>query len=221
MKTLIVEDNLIHLEKLKNILIFAGYDVNGVSCVKDALTEINTGNYSVLILDFIVTDGTAIDILRYLRDNDLKHKVLIITGNEDIDYELNALDYGVVNYIHKPVSAKILIKRLELLISSDSRRTGGYLYCEIDNIKLSINERKVYKNNELIPLTGLEFDMLKYLLLRKNTLVTREDLFHDLWDDADNVNDRSIDVYIRRIRKKLDLTALVTIRGRGYEWTDY
>ncbi|PKB16216.1 response regulator transcription factor [Flavobacterium sp. 5] len=220
MKILIVEDNPELGIELKEYLSGNGYICKISKNCEEALEEINSNDYDVMLLDLGLPDGSGFDVLKEVRKTDSKIAVVIITAQGELQDRINGLQLGADDYLTKPFALTELGARLFAII----RRMHGFTVNQLDihGFSLQLQDYKVRYNEAPINLTKKEFDIFQYLVLNKNRVITRLQLTEHIWGDILEVNSDSnfIDVHVRNLRKKLDKHAEInwfeTVRNVGY-----
>ena len=220
MKILIVEDNPELAAEVKEYLSRGGYICKISKNCKEALEEISSTDYDIMLLDLSLPDGNGFDILKTIRKTESKIAVIVITARGELDDRINGLQLGADDYLTKPFALTELGARIFAII----RRMHGFTVNELDihGFILKLQDYKVSFNEVLINLTKKEFDIFQYLVLNKNRVITRLQLTEHFWGDILEVNSDSnfIDVHVRNLRKKLDkhtsLEWFETVRNVGY-----
>jgi two-component system OmpR family response regulator len=220
MNILIVEDHKELAVEVMDYLSKNGYLCKLAGSCFDALEEINSNDYDILLLDLGLPDGSGFDVLKAVRKTKSKMAVIIITARGELDDRINGLQLGADDYLTKPFALTELGARLYAII----RRIHGFAVNDIDihGFSLQLQDYKLSYNDVPINLTKKEFDIFQYLALNKNRVITRLQLTEHIWGDILEVNSDSnfIDVHVRNLRKKLDkhtsLEWFETVRNVGY-----
>lgn len=218
MKVLVVEDekdlNNIIVRYLKKNNYSVDYCYNG----EEAIDFLELSSYDVIILDVMMPKMDGYEFLQWLRNKDIKIPVIMLTAKDMLEDKILGLDCGADDYIVKPFEFEELLARIRAVI----RRGYDIVSNELKLLDLTLNTttKLVTRAGVEINLTGKEYEVLEYLLLNKNRIVTREQIQNSVWDyDYDGVSN-IVDVIIKNIRKKIDLgnsTQLIhTKRGLGY-----
>jgi DNA-binding response OmpR family regulator len=204
MNILIVEDNPELAIEVRDFLTSSGYVCKIAKNCENALEEVNSNDYDVLLLDLGLPDGSGFDVLKSVRKTQSKMAVIIITARGELDDRINGLQLGADDYLTKPFALTELGARLFAII----RRIHGFTNNDLDihGFKLQFQDYKVSYDAIPINLTKKEFDIFQYLVLNKNRVITRLQLTEHIWGDILEVNSDSnfIDVHVRNLRKKLD-----------------
>ena len=212
MKILLVEDN-------KSIIKGLGYAFaqNGYSCEYclslDEAVRKAPFNYDVAVLDIMLPDGNGFDLFKKIRRySDLP--VIFLTAVDDEDSVVNGLELGADDYITKPFSTRELIARIKRVANKNSKKN----IITVSGVTLDLDKSAVFENGKQLELTALEYKLLSLLMQNAGKVVTRELIFEKIWDVSGNfVNDNTLTVYIKRIRKKLDADIIKTVKGMGYQ----
>lgn len=210
-QVLFIEDDKNIAEMLKIILEENHYIVDYFSCLNDVQLQ---PNYDLAIIDLTLPDGFGLDFANELKRTHSNTKIIFLTASVDEENTLLGLNIGD-DYITKPFKTTILLARIKNILNREIK-----IHSHKDIILDSVNF-KVLKNNKEIKLTSLEFKLLETLLKNKNQVLTREQILELIWDNNGNyVNNNTLSVYIKRIRKKLEdenETFIITIRNIGYK----
>ena len=208
MNILLVEDNLGIQKGLSYSLTKNNYNVIVKSSIKDTKTYLEDNKPNLIILDIALPDGSGLDLYKdYIKS--LNINTIFLTADDNIDNIVFALDTGACDYITKPFEVRVLIAKINRILSNKS--------LVINDIVFDINKMEVFKNDKIVSLTSLEKKILFLLVSNKNKVVTRENLINYIWELTGNdVYDNTITVYLKRIREKLDTDIIKTIKGIGY-----
>lgn len=208
MNILLVEDNLGIQKGLSYSLTKNNYNVIVKSSIKDTKAYLQDNKPNLIILDIALPDGSGLDLYKdYIKS--LNINTIFLTADDNIDNIVFALDTGACDYITKPFEVRVLIAKINRILSNKR--------LIIKNIVFDFNKMEVFKNNNVVSLTSLEKKILFLLVSNKNKVVTRENLINYIWELTGNdVYDNTITVYLKRIREKLDTDIIKTIKGIGY-----
>jgi DNA-binding response OmpR family regulator len=222
MKILLVEDDVALNSSLKASLEGAGYVVTAFidGLEGERHIGINSIDYDLLILDWMLPGKSGVDICKTARDRGMTLPVLMLTGKDSTSDKVDALDAGADDYLTKPFSLDELLARVRALL----RRPKTSLPTELRAADLVINTstRKVFRDDEEIPLTLKEFNILEYLARHPNQVMTRDDVIDHVWDYNYSSLSNIMDVHINNLRKKLNKkgkeNCIETVRGIGYRF---
>ena len=194
-----------------------GYNVTLAKSVKEAEKIIDEKEF---ILDLTLPDGSGYDVCKRIKaKGDLP--VIFLTAYDDEVNVIMGFELGADDYISKPFRVKELMLRIKSVMRRYSNETSDGII-KINNLKINTNEAKVYKNNEEIILTAMEYRLLLILLSNRGKVLSRTALLENIWDVAgDFVEDNTLTVYIKRLRDKIEEDPakpefIKTVRGLGY-----
>lgn len=215
-KILLVEDNPSIILGLEYLLKEEKFEYKITKNKRDTLNLLDQEKFDIVLLDVSLPDGNGFDICKYIKEKKDTPVIFLTAKDEEKDVVLG-FDLGADDYIIKPFRNRELISRIKNVLRR-KQNIGNYLIHS--NIKIDLNLGKVYKDDEEITLTKLEYKILVNLFSNKNRLITREEILNDIWDIAGNfVNDNTLTVYIKRIREKIgdkEGKIIQTVRGIGY-----
>jgi DNA-binding response OmpR family regulator len=222
MRLLLVEDNKRLSDSLRMTLEDDGYAVDvaydGLDGEELGLMEV----YDLVILDVMLPGKDGVEVCRALRNRRVRTPVLMLTARDALEDRVLGLDSGADDYLVKPFEVDELRARLRALLRRDSGTKTGIL--QIGDLQLDPALHTVKRNGQPIELTAKEFALLEYLMRHPNHLITREMAEGHLWSYESLVASNVVDVYIRRLRRKIDdeheVKLLETIRGAGYRIRD-
>lgn len=222
-RILLVDDELDVLEFLGYNLKKEGYQVfkctNGIKAIERAKEVLP----HLIILDVMMPEMDGIETCSQLRKIDqLKNSLIIFLTARSEEYsQLAGFDAGADDYINKPIKPRLLISRVKALLRRYSETLNSNQeskIIELDGITIDIEKYVVIKNGKEISLPKKEFELLKYLSSKPNRVFSREEIFINVWGNQVVVGDRTIDVHVRKIREKIGLDNIVTIKGVGYKY---
>ncbi|HEY3290699.1 MAG TPA: response regulator transcription factor [Anaerolineae bacterium] len=218
MRLLLVEDNHRLNRALKTGLIEDGYAVDAAFDGKEGLELALLTPYDAIILDIMLPVKDGLTVCRELRDRRIRTPILILTARDAVEDRIRGLDSGADDYMVKPFAIDELRARLRALLRRESSDRGPTI--RVGDLTLDPAQHVVTRAGVPIEFTAKEFALLEYLMRNANLLITREMAEAHVWsydyDGASNV----VDVYIRRLRRKIDdnfdTKLLETVRGAGY-----
>ena len=219
-KVLWVEDNNAIILGLEYLFKEEGFEYSIVKNKRDTLNILDKETFDVVLLDVSLPDGNGFDICKYIKKKK-NIPVIFLTAKDEEKDVVMGFDLGADDYIIKPFRNRELVSRIKNVL----RRKNNLDNClQIKNIKINTETGKVYKDEEEITLTKLEYKILVNLFSNRNKLITREEILNDIWDIAGNfVEDNTLTVYIKRIREKIgdkEGKIIETVRGIGYRVID-
>lgn len=216
-KLLIVEDDIKIKQELKNFLSNNGYEVFSVDSFEDTLNEIIKVKVDLILLDINLPNQNGMYLCKELR-KEIKTPIIIVTSKNNEMDELLCMNYGADDYITKPYNPQILLAHIEAVL----KRYMPDLESNISykNIKIIPTKSIIKTENKEIELSKNELKILTYLLSKKETIVSRDELMNHLWNSEVFVDDNTLTVNITRLRKKLEDAGLYNVietrRGQGY-----
>lgn len=212
MKILLVEDNKSIIKGLEYAFAQNGYSCEYCLSLDEAVRKAPF-NYDAAVLDIMLPDGNGFDLFKKIRRySDLP--VIFLTAVDDEDSVVNGLELGADDYITKPFSTRELIARIKRVANKNSKKN----IITVSGVTLDLDKSAVFENGKQLELTALEYKLLSLLMQNVGKVVTRELIFEKMWDVSGNfVNDNTLTVYIKRIRKKLDADIIKTVKGLGYQ----
>jgi DNA-binding response OmpR family regulator len=219
MKILIVEDKRRVGRFVEKALAEQHYVVRlAESCAaaRDALAE---SPYDVLVLDLGLPDGDGLDLLREWRRTGIETPVLILSARDAVEDRIQGLNLGADDYLPKPFSVDELIARVRSLLRRQSASKTTLL--TYGPIRLDLLSHAVTCDGTKVDLTNREFALLELFLQNPSRLLTRTFIAERVWDASYDLETNLIDVYVRRLRRKLETTPdrllFKTVRGSGYQ----
>ena len=216
MHILIIDDNEPLLHSLKQLLNDAHYHADAAMSLKEGKEKIDEKKYDLLLLDWILPDGSGVEFLNRLRQENLTTPVLLFSSKKEIEDKVEALDSGADDYLEKPFSNIELLARIRALLRRESANKQTLI--TLGNVTIDFSSRSVTTSGIPVKLSAKEFELLELLVLNANTVLTRYQISEHLSRDFDAVHVSNIvDVYVKNLRKKLNTEDLIqTIRGVGY-----
>jgi two-component system, OmpR family, response regulator len=216
MRILIAEDDDILADGLSRSLRRAGYAVDVVGNGLQADTALATQTFDCLILDIGLPQLSGLEVLKRLRTRNNSVPVLILTAADSVDSRVKGLDLGADDYMAKPFA----LEELEARVRALTRRSAGASAPLLTNGLLAYDQigRIAYVNELMIELSARELGLLEVLLLRSGRLVSKQQLVDHLCEWGEEVSNNAIEVYVHRLRKKLEgaQVRISTVRGLGY-----
>jgi len=215
MKILLAEDDSLLSEGLSQSLRQEGYAVDCMFKGSDADTELTTMNYDILILDLGLPKMSGIEVLRRPRARNNNRPVLILTDADTVEQRVQGLDAGADDYMAKPFD----LKELEARVRALARRGtgGGASIWKHGPLTFDQVGRIAYINDDMLDLSAREVGLLEVLLQRVGRLVSKEQFVDHLCEWGEEVSNNAIEVYIHRLRKKIEVNGvrIATVRGFG------
>jgi DNA-binding response OmpR family regulator len=219
MRTLLVEDNRRLNLSLKTSLIEEGYAVDTAFDGAEGLDLAGYTPYDVIILDVMLPQMSGLEVCRSLRRQGVKTPILLLTALDAVEDRVQGLDSGADDYLVKPFAMSELLARLRALLRREGSSKSGLL--QVGDLVIDPATHFVERNGQDIKLTAREYTLLEYFMRHPNQLISREMVENHLWNyDFESISN-VVDVYVRRLRRKIDdpfedPKLLETVRGAGY-----
>ena len=218
-KILIVEDNELIATGIKDRLNDEGFLVDISNNIKEAMQLLTSNKYNLILLDIVLPDGNGINFYKTIKELSNHTAVIFLTAKDTEDDIVRGLELGADDYIVKPFRTRELISRIRNVL----RRSKNISNIQIGSIQFDRINNVIYKENNIVELTALEYKIFCILVDNLGKLVTREYLLGRIWDISANfVNDNTLTVYMKRLREKIEddpnnPKIIKTIRGIGYK----
>jgi two-component system cell cycle response regulator CtrA len=223
MRVLLVEDDPTISKSIELMLTHANLNVYCTDLGEEGVDLAKLYDYDLILLDLNLPDMSGHEVLRQLRVARVDTPILILTGEDDTDSKIRGFGSGADDYLTKPFHREELIARIHAII----RRSKGHAQSLIRTGKVVVNldTKTVSVGAEPVHLTGKEYQMLELLSLRKGTTLTKEMFLNHLYGGMDEPELKIIDVFICKLRKKLNQATdgdnyIETVWGRGYVLRD-
>ena len=215
---LVVEDDIVTNEAICEYMESAGHTVFSASDGEQGLAMAKSNPVDLVILDIMLQKSTGIEVLKKLR-KDGSFPGLMLTALEDERTQAASFDEQADDYITKPFSMLLLGKRVTALL----RRCGKspeLKQMQFDGVSVDFSGYTASDANGRIDITPKEIDLLKLLVEHKGMVLSRTQILDELWGYDTSIIDRTIDTYIKNLRKKLRLDCIVTVKGVGYKYEE-
>ena len=218
-KILIADDEPDILEIISYNLVMNGYDVETAKDGDQAIQKAKQFNPDLIILDIMMPKKNGIEVCKILRSQPAFDQTLIVflTALNDELSHVKGLELGADDFITKPISPKIMISKVNAFFRrlNKPEDSSGI---SIGDLRIEPEEYMVYLKNEPISLAKKEFELLQYLASKPGRVFLRTEILNQIWGSDVIVGDRTIDVHIRKIRQKLGLDCITTVKGVGYKF---
>lgn len=219
MRVLLVEDDQSTAKSIELMLKSEDYVVDATDLGEEGLEIGKIYDYDIIILDLMLPDMDGYEVLKRFRDAKIDTPILILSGLSELDNKIKGLGYGADDYLTKPFDKRELIARIQAIV----RRSQGHSQSEIITGRVTVNldTRTVEVDGKPLHLTGKEYGILELLSLRKGSTLTKEMFLNHLYGGMDEPEVKIIDVFICKLRKKLEKATdgdnyIETVWGRGY-----
>jgi len=218
MRVLIVEDELRMASLIRRGLVNEGLAADVTRDGAEAIWLAQAHDYDVLVLDVMLPELDGFEVCRRLRGAGVWSPVLMLTARDSVEDRVEGLDSGADDYLVKPFAFAELLARLRALTRRGDVERPAML--EVGELKLDPATREVHRGTEPIALSAKEFALLESFMRRPGEVLSRLHLLEHAWDFAYENRSNVVDVYVRRLRRKIDepfgCTTLETVRGVGY-----
>ncbi len=218
MRILVVEDNRRLNHSLKLSLVDEGYAVDAAFDGQEGQEFAELTPYDAIILDVMLPVKDGLAVCRALRQQRINTPVIMLTARDAVEDRVQGLDSGADDYLIKPFAIDELRARLRALLRRDAPSKSGRI--EIDDLTIDPATHRVERSGRAIELTAKEFALLEYFARHPDQIITREMAESHIWSYDFNGTSNVVDVYVRRLRRKIDdpfeVKLLETVRGVGY-----
>ena len=220
-KILIVEDDESIALGCEHSLRKEGYEIFLATNVSDAKEYLSRNSYDCLILDLGLPDGNGFEICEFAKDKG-NPAIIFLTARDDENDIVFGLDLGGDDYITKPFGLKEFISRVNAVMRRKNNHPDQEKVINFGDLKIYSLKGKVYKDDEEVFLSAMEYRLLLTIATRKGDILKREELLDSIWDiGGEYINDNTLTVYIKRLREKIEddpqqPRLIETIRGIGY-----
>ena len=224
MRVLLIEDDQSTAKSIELMLKSDGYVVDTTDMGEDGLEIGKLYEYDIIILDLMLPDLDGYEVLKRLRAAKVETPILILSGLSELDSKLKGLGFGADDYLTKPFDNRELMARIQAIV----RRSKGHAQSIIQTGPISVNldARTVEVDSKQLHLTSKEYGIIELLSLRKGSTLTKEMFLNHLYGGMDEPEVKIIDVFICKLRKKIDKMmpdaggCIETVWGRGYVLRD-
>jgi len=221
-KLLLVDDDAVLTRALRRGLVAEGFSVEVAFDGPEGLWRAREGGYDLILLDIMLPGAHGYRVCAELRRSGVLTPILMLTAKDGDLEEAEALDTGADDYLRKPFSFPVLVARVHALLRRAALGTPAPLVA--GDLRLDVGARRALRGGEPVPLTAREFDLLTYLVRRAGRVVSKREILAGVWDDAFEGDPNVVEVYVARLRRKLDgpdgRRSIETVRGAGYRIAD-
>jgi two-component system cell cycle response regulator CtrA len=222
MRVLLIEDDPAVARGIELNLRSEGFNVYSTDLGEEGVNLGKVYEQDIILLDLNLPDMSGLDVVRTLRAARVETPIMILSGSAEIETKVKSLGVGADDYVTKPFHRQELVARIHAVV----RRSRGHAQSVIrtGEVVVNLDGKTVEVNGERVHLTGKEYQMLELLSLRKGTTLTKEMFLNHLYGGLDEPEVKIIDVFICKLRKKLNTYAkddyIETVWGRGYMLRD-
>lgn len=218
MKILVAEDEKGMAQILRRGLEEEGHAVSLAADGRSALDLVESNAFDLLLLDVMLPGMNGLEVARRLRENRQDTPILMLTARDAVPDIVKGLDAGADDYLTKPFSFAVLLARIRAL---DRRHTELRTHVlRVADLSLEIIERRVFRGQREVHLTTTEFRLLEFLMRREGKVASRHAILEAIWGPAENVEENTLDAFVRLLRRKIDegepVKLIHTMRGFGY-----
>jgi DNA-binding response OmpR family regulator len=217
-KILIIEDDMKLAQFIEMELSCEGYEVKMAHNGLDGLTQARQFPSDIIILDWMMPGLSGVEICRRLRSTGSKVPIILVTARDDISDRVAGLDAGADDYVIKPFSIEELLARIRSHLRRTKEENNDVL--EFEDLSLNRRTREVIRSLKGIELTVREYELLEYLMIHPQQVMTRDQILEKVWGYDFGGDSNVIEVYIRTLRQKLEIDnpsrLIQTVRGVGY-----
>ncbi|MFB6732598.1 response regulator transcription factor [Bacillus mobilis] len=212
---LVVEDDQEIQELIKQFLMTQQYKVIVASDGLEGMKQFNKQSFDLILLDVMMPNLNGFEVAKMIRSQS-KIPIIMLTALEEEQDQMKGFDLGIDDYITKPFSFHVLMRRVEAVLrrSNNQSTDNHFIFRELH---VDGDAYKVYVNRVEVPLTTKEFEILQLLLQNEKKVLTRENIVEKIWGYEYAGDTRMIDTHMKNIRKKLDIPYIKTIKGIGYK----
>jgi len=221
-KILIADDEPDIIEIISFHLMKAGFDIATARDGSEAIEKAKQFEPDCIILDVMMPKRTGFEVCEYLRSNSQFDKTLIVllTALNDEASHIKGLELGGDDFVSKPISPKVLISRITALFRRIQPAAGDSKIVTTNGLTIDPAQYRTALNGVPYVLAKKEFELLYLLAAQKGRVFLRNEILSQVWGNDVIVGDRTIDVHIRKIRAKLGIDCITTVKGVGYKF-DY
>ncbi|ROQ20340.1 MULTISPECIES: response regulator transcription factor [Marinimicrobium] len=225
-KLLLIDDDQELCQLLNEYLTAEGFEVDVAHDGEQALEQVNRGHYAAIILDVMLPKRSGFDVLKSVRQK-YTTPVLMLTAKGDTIDRVVGLEIGADDYLPKPCDPRELVARLRAVLrraGSAVQSPGGAETLQVEALRLHLGSRSAHWQDHDVPLTGTEFSVLELLVRQAGQVISKDELTEQALNRKLTPYDRSIDVHVSNIRKKLTSAGarremIINVRGAGYMLT--
>jgi len=223
---LIVDDESAIREMIRIGLEMAGFKCMEAADAQDAYGQILDNRPDLILLDWMMPNTSGLELLRRLRRDDVSRNipVIMLTAKDDEDNRIQGLDVGADDYVTKPFSSRELLARIKAVLRRSADPEDGDAV-EVNGLVLDPVSHRVFADSKPVDMGPTEYKLLKFFMTHQERAYSRGQLLDQVWGSNVYVEERTVDVHIRRLRKALATDAqdygmlIQTVRGTGYRFS--
>lgn len=225
-KILLIDDDKEYGELLKGFLTSDGYNVDYYYDEFAGVKQASEEKYDLIIVDLQLTSLSGFQVIELVHKTQPNMKMIVLTSSARDSDEITGLEKGADDYIRKSTSFSIMSQRVKKILVAAKNTptpTNEILSDESQKLELNIKKHTVKKSGKIIDLAFLEFELLIYFLKHKGEVLKREVILRDVWKidlDQMEIDPRTVDSHVKKLRSKLGINSIYSIRGIGYRWCE-
>jgi two-component system alkaline phosphatase synthesis response regulator PhoP len=221
-RILLIEDEVGLVMTLTDRLQAEGYSIDSCTDGERGLEQATESAYDLIVLDVMLPRKSGFDVCRKLRERGVETPILMLTARSQVVDKVVGLQFGADDYLTKPFDMMELLARVEALLRRVPRRESRSAY-RFGSIHVDFKSAQVTRDGALVILSAREFQLLKYLIERRGSLISREELLGQVWGYTATPVTRTVDVHVAWLRQKLEANPkhpefILTVRGLGYRF---
>jgi len=221
MKILIVEDDIKISSFLQKGLEEENYTIDCSFDGEDALYLVQNNTYDLILLDIMIPFINGVDLCKRIREKNISCPIIMLTAKSSIEEKVLGLSEGANDYITKPFSFEELLARIKVQLRSGKSLNN---ILTMDTLEINTDKKEVKREGDVITLTSKEYNILEYMLMHKDEVLTEYMINESLLNMDESTASNIVNVYIYRLRNKIDKKyskkLIHTIRGMGYKMSD-
>ena len=216
---LIVDDEPDILEFIHYNLLKEGYTVSMASSGLEALAKAKEKLPDLILLDIMMPEMDGIEVCSELRANPRYTNTVIafLTARNEDFTQIAGFDVGADDYINKPIKPRLLLSRIKALLRRKVETASDNNIRQVGDLGIDQEKYLIYSNGETINLARKEFELINLLASKPGKVFSRQEIFNKVWGYDVIVGDRTIDVHIRKLREKIGMDSIKTVKGIGYK----
>jgi two-component system, OmpR family, response regulator len=217
-RILVVDDEPSIVDAVATALRYEGFEVEEANAGRDALRVVAEREPDLVVLDWMLPDLAGIEVGRRMRERGFKSAILFLTAKDSVEHKVEALRAGGDDYVTKPFSLAEVVARVQAIL----RRTQGDLPGDVlryADLVLDEQRHEVFRGDTPVPLTGTEFNLLRYFMLNPRRVLSKHQILQNVWRYDFGGNSNVVETYVSYLRRKLDKLGppvIRTVRQAGY-----
>ena len=222
-KILLIEDEAGLVMTLTDRLQGQGYAVASCGDGESGLKQAMTGGWDLIVLDLMLPGRNGLDVCRKLRQSGMETPILMLTARGEVVDKVVGLQLGADDYLTKPFDMMELLARIEALLRRAPKVAAQPDLYRFGSVTVSFKSAEVTRDGTPVPLSAREFQLLRYLIEHRGSLVSRDELLTEVWGYEALPSTRTVDVHMAWLRQKLEANPkhpeyILTLRGLGYKF---